>query len=62
MFSLTKEDEIKLDKWKKTLPPEESTAIGGVYTYSFTPTGIGTFIKVTRYDGYELDVTKDVDW
>ncbi len=39
-----------------------STAIGGKYTYTFTPTGIGTFIDIQCVCGGKLDLTKDVDW
>lgn len=37
-------------------------AIGGAVTYSFTPTGLGTVVKVAHSEtGEELDLT-DYDW
>ena len=38
------------------------TAIEGRYTYSFTPTGIGTFIDIQCVCGEKLNLTEDVDW
>jgi hypothetical protein len=38
-------------------------AIGGAYTYSFTPTGMGTVVKVTNVlTGDVLDITDYEDW
>ena len=37
-------------------------AIGGSLTYSFSPTSIGTIIKVSHVNGNELDVSDYQDW
>lgn len=39
-----------------------SGAIGGGLTYSFTPTGLGTIIKVKHSSGAELDLTFYEGW
>jgi hypothetical protein len=46
-FELTESEQKKLDKWmkKKNLNLYEGT-IGGRFTYSFTPTSIGTIVVV----------------
>ena len=38
-----------------------SGAIGGDITYSFTPTSLGTCLKVTSF-GQELDITEYDQW
>ncbi len=59
-FTLDEEQTTKFDKWRKekkdTLP---QAAIGGAYSYIFTPTGIGTIVVVECVDGTKLDLTKD---
>ena len=58
-------DGIEYDRyleWERRLPPEPSTAIGGGMTYSFTPTSIGTVVKVTYYNGQEINVTDYDSW
>lgn len=57
MFNLTEDQLQKIVEWKKTLPEEPSTAIGGAFTYMFTPTGLGNIVKVRYYNGEELDLT-----
>jgi hypothetical protein len=37
-------------------------AIGGRWTYSFTPTGLGTVIKIRCGCGAECDLTNYDDW
>jgi hypothetical protein len=39
-----------------------SGAIGGAYTWCFTPTGIGTVVKVRCSCGEELDLTDYGSW
>jgi hypothetical protein len=39
-----------------------SGAIGGELTYSFTPTSLGTIIKVKHSSGAELDLTFYESW
>jgi len=62
MFNLTEEQFEKIVEWKKTLPKEPSTAIGGALTYMFTPTSLGCIIKVRYYNGEELDLTNYDDF
>ena len=50
-------------KWINDLPEcPDSGAIGGSYTWSFTPTGLGMIIKIKRFDGYELNLTDVENW
>lgn len=56
-----------LNKWKleqqKQYMPGQSGAIGGEYTYSFTPTSLGTIIKVhNEMTKQELDLTEYSDF
>lgn len=37
-------------------------AIGGRYTYSFTPTGLGVIVSIKCWCGAELDLTDNEDW
>ena len=64
-FGLTAEEIKKVDEWMKQQKAKSHTptAIGGRYSFEFTPTGIGVFIKIKDFEtGEELDVTKDTDW
>ena len=64
MFTLTKEEYEKLDKWSKLqdaiVAKKQNSAepyygaVGGAITYSFTPTSLGVITKVKHA------VTKDV--
>ena len=62
-FELT-EDQLKMiDKWIKSNPAPLTGAIGGRYTYSFTPTTLGVVTTVRNNStGKELDVTNYLDW
>lgn len=44
-------------KFRNTL-----TTIGEKYTYSFTPTGVGTFIKVKCACGKSIDLSEYIDY
>jgi len=47
MFSLNQQQLAKLNKWIESHDPKRYCgAIGGRYTYCFTPTSLGTIIKV----------------
>ncbi len=62
MFSLDERQTQALNEWVKTLPEAYAGAIGGRLTFSFTPTSLGTVVKVR--DGIsdkEVDLT-DYDW
>jgi hypothetical protein len=61
-FEITKEQEQEIEIWKKSLPfldQSEAGAAGGMYSYIFTPTGLGTIVEIRRIDGEKLDLT---DW
>jgi len=60
---LSEEQLKKLAKWKKKKKAKNEGAIGGRYTYSFTPTGLGYVIKVRdNIDKNEIDLTDVEDW
>ena len=52
--SITPEQNAKIKEWMKKYEGQHFGAIGGAFTYRFTPTGIGTFATVTGPDGDEL--------
>lgn len=63
-FQLTESEQKKLDDWLATKNLDKyGGAIGGRFTYSFTPTSLGVIIKVS--DSLEqkdtIDLT-DYDW
>lgn len=60
-FELTKEQEDKFNEWRKEINKTyvDTTAIGGAYTFSFIPTGLGVIVKVKHVTGAELDLTDD---
>jgi hypothetical protein len=62
MFSLSEQQQKKLQAWKKKLKPIETGAIGGEYTYHFTPTGVGTVVIVSRKPGEAIDLTDSDLW
>jgi hypothetical protein len=73
-FILTDDDEKKVEKfrrqqdkvWKKKQKPVDIDpyygAIGGSMTYSFTPTNIGTVVKVEHATGAVLDISDYEHW
>lgn len=60
-FTLTKEQEAKLAEWKD-MQEYPSATIGGAFTFSFTPTGIGTTIIVKCVNKNTLDLTDYDNW
>jgi hypothetical protein len=63
IIELSEKQEKKFEKWKKKLPKEPRTAIGGRYTWMITPTGVGEIIRVRAEDvGKELDLTEYEKW
>lgn len=60
-FVLTAEQHKKYDEWRieknKTKGEVYVGAIGGAYTFCFTPTGLGDMIEVKCADGTKLDLT-----
>jgi hypothetical protein len=64
MFDLTEEDWAKIKVWQnENKPMAYSGAIGGRYTYEFTPTNLGTVVKVKdNLKKIELDLTDYDSW
>ncbi len=65
MFSLTREQEEKLSKWveENKLKERYAGAIGGVLTYSFTPTNLGVVVKVTEgFGNTTIDLSDYDSW
>lgn len=64
IFKLTKEQEYQIDKWMESKDLTRYTgAIGGRFTYKFTPTTLGvTIIVVDNLDNTQLDVTDYAGW
>ena len=60
-FDLTPEQLARYVKWREDLaargPAPYVGAVGGAYTFKFTPTGIGVLLRVVRVDGEEIDLT-----
>lgn len=54
----------KLAAWQEEHmhPGEKKGAIGGAWTYSYTPTGLGTVVKVSCACGGEIDLTDYDSW
>lgn len=63
MFTLTKEQAYKVLVWAETLPTADTGAAGGRFTYSFTPTRLGTIIVVEDViTKNKIDVTDYDEW
>ena len=62
MFTLTEEQLEKINEFIKN-NRKPAGAIGGQFSYIFSPTSIGVVVKI-RDDigGKELDVTNYLDW
>lgn len=64
-FTMTYEQKEKLETWKsahtKTCNPNEG-AIGGRWTYRFTPTSIGTALVVQCCCKESVDISDYEDW
>ena len=60
-FVLTAEQHKKYDEWRKEKNKTKGEvyvgAIGGAYTFCFTPTGLGDMVVVQCADGTKLDLT-----
>lgn len=66
IFTLTAEQIKKFDTWRieknKAKGQVDVGAIGGAYTFCFTPTGLGTIEVVTCADGTKLNLTDSDSW
>lgn len=62
-FKLSAQQIKKYEEWKDNKSKEVYVgAIGGAYSFIFTPTGVGIIIKVACADGTELDLTEWEDF
>ena len=64
-FGLNDDEAKRLDEWaeEQKAKSDIQTAIGGRFTFKFTPTGIGVFISVEDEELKEtLELTIDNDW
>lgn len=62
-FELTPEQIEKLLEWQLQKEEEYGGAIGGRWTYSFTPTSLGIVVKVRdAIDKSEIDLTNYDEW
>ena len=60
-FTISESEMDELKKWKDKI--KDLYGEYGIYTYSFTPTGIGSEIKVKSHlTGLELDITDIDSW
>ena len=65
-FEITEKQYKKYKRWRNAKKKKEGElyvgAIGGAYTFCFTPTGIGEIVTVKAADGEELDLTDYDTW
>lgn len=71
-FSMSKQQREAIHKWIEAHDAEKHTpegqgerysgAIGGAYTYCFTPTSLGTVVKVCCSCGDMLDASDYDEW
>lgn len=62
-FTLTAEQEAKLDEWISTHQKKDCGAVGGRYSFTFTPTTIGTCVSVTdEMTGHKIDLSDYEKW
>ena len=64
MFKLTAEQQDETKEWVSGhgCPIDYEGAIGGKFTYNFTPTGLGVVEKVTCSCGSVIDLTLYDKW
>ena len=61
-FILSANQYKKYDEWRKEKGEVYVGAIGGAYTFCFTPTGLGDMVVVKCADGTQLDLTEYEYW
>jgi hypothetical protein len=65
-FILLNKEITEFREWqighRKDCPVDNVGAIGGRFTYSFTPTGLGDIIRIKCACGEELDLTHSERW
>ena len=63
LFFVSEEQETKLCEFAKDhINCGSKAAIGGALTYEFTPTSLGTVVKIKCHCGKELDVSDYENW
>jgi len=69
MFEIDENDTVKILKWanehNENCPfedPDKVGAIGGRFTYCFTPTSLGCIVVIKCACGEELNLTNIDDW
>ena len=65
-FEITEKQYKKYQRWRRAKTKKEGElyvgAVGGAYTFCFTPTGIGQIIEVRTSGGDRLDLTDFDTW
>jgi hypothetical protein len=56
-FTLTEAEYKRFFDWAQQFKGSNPGAIGGMFTFSFTPTTIGTIVTVKHSSGAEIDLT-----
>ena len=51
-FSLTSTQIKRFEEWKKSFEHLSPGAVGGMFSFKFTPTSIGTAVSVTMDHGF----------
>lgn len=60
-FELNEKQIKKFEEWRNSKRKKTYTAaIGGAYTFSFTPTSIGVMVEASHADGDRIDLTEDL--
>jgi hypothetical protein len=61
-FELTEAEVARIAEWKKQFDGWPQGVSGGVFSYVFIPTSIGTIVLVRHNSGAELDLTDYDAW
>lgn len=66
VYEITEKQFKKYEKWRRAKKKKDGElyvgAIGGAYTFCFTPTGVGLIVTVKAADGDTLDLTDFDTW
>ena len=65
-FTVPDDEATKYQKWREehneVCPQTEVGAIGGKFTWLFTPTGLGCILRLKCACGEEIDLTDYENW
>ena len=61
-FDLSEKQYKKWKEWRDSLPKENTGAIGGGDSFTFSPYGVGVGVKATYMDKYEIDLSDVDEW